>query len=170
MSEAIAHLLCHHTMNTEYQALLFNKTWTLVPPCPDMNVIGNKFIFNLKRHLDGSIECYNAHLVAKGFHQTPGQDFSNIFSLVVKSSTKWVVLTVAVSYQWQIIQLDINNAFLNGHLHQLVFMQQPEGFVDPQKPHHVCLLSQALYGLLHAPRARYEKLQKFLLFWRFKNS
>lgn len=55
-------------MNLEYAALLFNKTWTLVPYVPCMHVVGNKWVFGTKYKDDGSIESFKAHLVAKGFH------------------------------------------------------------------------------------------------------
>ena len=67
--------------------------------------------------------------------------------LTVELPTVRVVLTLAVSYNWQIHQIDINNAFLNGDLHEKVYMAQPEGFVDSSQPQHVCKLHKALYGL-----------------------
>jgi hypothetical protein len=61
-------------MNTKFDALLQNRTWTLVPPNSATNVIGCKWVFQLKRKADGSIDRYKARLVAKGFHQQPGID------------------------------------------------------------------------------------------------
>ena len=56
-------------MNTEFNALLHNGTWKLVPPKPNMNLVGCKWVFRIKRKADGSTERYKTHLVAKGFHQ-----------------------------------------------------------------------------------------------------
>lgn len=98
-------------------------------------------------------------LVAKGFHQTPGLDFHNIFSPVIKLATVRIVLTLVVTLNWPILQLDINNDFLNGVLAQPVYMQQPDGFVDLSWSGHVCLLHKAIYGFRQAPYAWYDKLR-----------
>ena len=74
-------------------------------------------------------------------------DISETFIPVVKASTIRIVFTLAVSRGWDIQQIDINNAFLNGDLPEEVFMSQLEGFVDQAKPTYVCKLHKALYGL-----------------------
>ena len=68
------------------------------------------------------------------------------------------------------IQQVINNAFLNGHSQEKIFMVQPEGFIDPARPHHVCRLKKALYDLKQAPRAWFDHLKTALLDWGFTNS
>ena len=117
------------------------------------------------------MDKYKARLVAKGFQQTPGVDFFETFSSVVKASTIRIIFTLAVSRGWDIQQIDINNAFLNGDLHEEVFMSQPDGFVDQAKPTYACKLHKALYGLKQAPRAWFETLREALLItWGFHNS
>lgn len=74
---------------------------------------------------------------------------------MVKSDTIRVVLQLAVSNSWQIKQLDVNNAFLQGTLTDEVYVAQPPGFIDKDRPDHVCRLRKALYGLKQAPRAWY---------------
>ena len=93
-------------MNIEFPALMKNGIWTLVPPKPTMNLVGCKWVFRIKRKPDGSIDRYKACLVAKGFHQQPGIDYSDTFSLV-KLTTIHVVLSIAVSANWSIHQLDV---------------------------------------------------------------
>ena len=81
----------------------------------------------------------------------------------MKPCTIRLVLSIAVSSNWPIKQLDVHNAFLNGDLQEQVFMMQPPGFEDSSCPTHVCRLQKALYGLKQAPRAWFHKLNSFLL-------
>uniref|UniRef100_A0A2N9F0L7 Reverse transcriptase Ty1/copia-type domain-containing protein n=1 Tax=Fagus sylvatica TaxID=28930 RepID=A0A2N9F0L7_FAGSY len=150
-------------MNLEFDALLKNKTWSLVPQSQARNLVGCKWVFRIKRKADGSIERYKARLVAKGFHQQPGIDYGETFSPVIKPTTVRTVLSIAISAGWSIRQIDIHNAFLHGTLSEDVFMSQPPGFNHPQFPSHVCKLQKAIYGLKQAPRAWFSKLSSRLL-------
>uniref|UniRef100_A0A2N9F0Q1 Uncharacterized protein n=1 Tax=Fagus sylvatica TaxID=28930 RepID=A0A2N9F0Q1_FAGSY len=157
-------------MNSEFDALLKNHTWSLVPPNSSQNQIGCKWVFRIKRHADGSIERYKAHLVAKGFHQQPGVDYAETYSPVIKPTTVRTVLSIAISAGWSIRQIDIQNAFLHGYLSEAVFMQQPPGYTHPQYPNHVCKLNKAIYGLKQAPRAWFSRLSTRLLDLGFHGS
>lgn len=99
-------------------------------------------------------------------HQVAGFDFNEMFSPVVKPTTIRVVLTLALTRDWCICQLDINNAFLNGVLQEEVYMVQPQGFVDEKNPELVCRLHKSLYGLKRAPRAWFDKLHGGLDYFR----
>lgn len=134
-------------MDAEYHALQKNRTWSLVPSSPHMNLVGCKWVFRIKRKPDGTIERYKARLVAKGFNQQKGTDYEETFSLVIKPCTIRVVLTLALSYSWPIHQLNIHNAFLNSFLMEEVYMKQPPGYIDSTFPNHVCKLHRSLYGL-----------------------
>ena len=103
-------------MVDEYTALQNNHTWTLVPATEGMNIVENKWVFQVKYKPDGSVQHYKARLVAKGCQQTAGIDFNETFSPVIKPCTIRVIFTFAVSYNWDIQQIDVNNAFLNGDL------------------------------------------------------
>ena len=81
----------------------------------------------MKQNPDSSIAWYNAHLVAEGFHQQLGIDFHETFSLVINLITIRTMLSIALNRKWGIRQLDVNNAFLNGHLMEEVYMAQPQG-------------------------------------------
>lgn len=159
-----------NAMSDEFNALLANGTWSLVPPTPSQNVIGCKWVFRLKRHTDGSIARYKARLVAKGFHQQPGIDYTDTFSPVVKPQTIKVVICLALSCGWPLSHMDVNNAFLNGTISEDIYMSQPYGFVHPQFPNHICKLNKALYGLKQAPQAWYQALRNFLLDYGFSNA
>ena len=89
---------------------------------------------------------------------------------MVKASTIRIIFTLAMTRGWEIQQVDINNAILNGDLQEEVFMNQPEGFIDPTEPTYVCKLRKALYGLKQAPRDWFDKLKGALLNWGFVNS
>ena len=128
-----------------------------------MKIVDNKWIFRIKYHADGSIQRYKARLVAKGFQQTPDVDFVETFSPVIKPCTIRVIFTLAAAYNWDIQQVDVNNAFLNGDLQEVVYMNQPTSFVNAAKLDHVCKLQKALFGLKQAPRAWFGKLKQALL-------
>ncbi|PNY17813.1 retrovirus-related Pol polyprotein from transposon TNT 1-94 [Trifolium pratense] len=157
-------------MASEFNALIQQGTWDLVPKNHASNLIGCKWVFRVKRHPDGSIDRYKARLVAKGFHQRPGLDYDQTFSPVIKPSTVRLVLTLAIQHRWHIRQLDVNNAFLHGKLLETVYMQQPPGFQNPDYPDHVYRLKKSLYGLKQAPRAWFNTLCSFLLSYGFFNS
>lgn len=125
-------------------------------------MVGCKWVFKLKRKSDGSIDRYKARLVAKGFHQQSGIDYEETFSPVIKPTTIRTILSLAVSRQWPIHQLDVSNAFLHGTLDEEVYMAQPPGFIHPDFPHHVCRLQKAIYGLKQAPRTWHSTLCRAL--------
>jgi histone deacetylase 1/2 len=156
-------------MKEEYTALMKNNTWSLVPLPPHKKAIGCKWLFRVKENPDGTVNKFKARLVAKGFLQTAGFDFTETFSPVIKPVTIRIILTLAVTYKWQVQQIDINNAFLNGVLQEEVFMQQPAGFEVADKS-LVCKLHKSLYGLKQAPRAWYDRLTQALLQMGFVKS
>jgi histone deacetylase 1/2 len=145
-------------MNNEYQALVHNSTWHLVPKPKNKNIIGCKWVYKIKRKADGTIDRYKARLVAKGFKQRYGIDYEDTFSPVVKAATIRLILSIAVSKGWSLRQLDVQNAFLHGVLEEEVYMYQPPGYINKSHPSYVCKLDKALYGLKQAPQAWYARL------------
>nr|ABA98728.2 retrotransposon protein, putative, Ty1-copia subclass [Oryza sativa Japonica Group] len=155
LAEALADNNWKHAMDAEFTALLDNKTWHLVPPSSDKNIIDCKWVYKIKRKSDGSLDRYKARLVAKGFKQRYGIDYEDMFSPVVKAATIRTILSIVVSRGWCLRQLDVQNAFLHGYLEEEVYMRQPSGYEDKSKPSYVCKLDKAIYGLKQAPRAWY---------------
>jgi len=166
--EALKHIEWKKVMQTEYDALLKNKTWTLVELPPNAHVIGCKWIFKNKYNSDDILERRKARLVARGYNQVVGIDYSETFSPMVKPTTVRVVLSVVVAAKWQVRQLDVNNAFLHGELTETVYMDQPPGFST--NPKLVCRLHKAIYGLKQAPRAWYHKLSTMLIKMGFRST
>ena len=142
-------------MEEKYGALIANQTWDLVPPPPHANIVSGKWLYRHKHNADGSLACYKARWVVRGFSQQHGLDYDETFSSVVKPTTIHTILSLAVSIDWPIHQLDVKNAFLHGTLNEVVYCQHPPGFVDLARPNYLCKLNKALYGLKQVPRAWY---------------
>ena len=111
-------------------------------------MVGCKWIYKIKTRSNGSIECYKARLVAKGFTQDYGIDYEETFAPVARISSVRALLAVAATSRWDLFQMDVKNAFLDGELSEEVYMHPPSGLsVDSNK---VCHLRCALYGLKQA--------------------
>jgi hypothetical protein len=149
-------------MAEELAALELNKTWTVEPLPAGKHPISCRWLYKIKFRPDGSIDRYKARLVARGFTQQAGIDFIDTFSPVAKLTTVRVLLTIAAQNRWYLLQLDINNAFLNGDLHEEVYMKLPLGYPHHQ-PNMVCKLHKSLYGLRQASRQWYSKFSSTLL-------
>jgi hypothetical protein len=154
-------------MNSEFDTLLKNNTWHLVPASETHNIVGCKWVFRIKRKADGSIDRYKARLVAKGFHQQARIGYEETFSPVIKPIAVRLVLSIAISSGWSIRQIDIQNAFLHGVLTEKVYISQAPSYSHPQYSNHVCHLQKALYGLKQAPQAWFSRLSNKLLDFGF---
>ena len=100
---------------------------------PGKKAIGTKWVNKLKCKLDGSVERYKARLVAKGYAQEKGIDFEETFAPTCHMTIVRSICSFAAHYGWNIHQLDIKIAFLNGDLHEEVYVLQPCGFVNKGK-------------------------------------
>lgn len=146
-------------MEREYNSLLKNNVWKLVDrPC-DKNVIKCKWVYKLKRD-DSGKDSYKARLVARGFSQQQGVDYSDTFSPVVRHTTLRTLFALANEFNWDISHFDVETAFLNSNLNEHIFMEQPEGF-DTDK-NKVCFLLKSIYGLKQASRMWNQKVHQLL--------
>ncbi|GJS55798.1 retrotransposon protein, putative, ty1-copia subclass [Tanacetum coccineum] len=102
--------------------------------------------------MDGAVYVFKARLVAKGFTQTYGVDYEETFSPVADIRAIRILIAIAAYYEYEIWQMDVKTAFLNEHLSEEVYMEQPEGFVNPKYPNHVCKIKRSIYGLKQASR------------------
>jgi hypothetical protein len=148
-------------MLEEVKSIEKNGTWEMVDLPEGKNAIGLKWVFKTKFAADGSLQKYKARLVAKGYAQQYGIDFEETFSPVVRFETVRLVLALAAQLQWPIYQFDVKSAFLNGDLHEEVYVTQPEGFIKEGNETKVYKLKKALYGLKQAPRAWYSKIDGY---------
>ncbi|GJT25267.1 ribonuclease H-like domain-containing protein [Tanacetum coccineum] len=105
-------------MYDEYNALIKNSTWVLVPKPPNINVVRSMWLFLHKYYVGGSLSRYKARLVANERSQYFGVDCDDTFSPVVKPATIRTVLSLALVQNCPIHQLDVKNAFLNGDLYR----------------------------------------------------
>lgn len=138
-------------------ALKKNDTWEIVDLPKEEKTMGCKWVFTLKCNADGSVERYKARLVAKGFTQTYGIDYQETFAPVAMINSIWVLISLPVHSDWNLYQLDVKNAFLNGELEKEVFMDLPPGFEGNHGISKVCKLHKSLYGLKQSPRAWFER-------------
>nr|GEW40535.1 retrotransposon protein, putative, Ty1-copia subclass [Tanacetum cinerariifolium] len=139
-------------MNVEMQSMKDNEVWVLVELMPNGKTVGSKWIFKKKTDMDGVVYTYKACLVAKGNTHTPGIDYEETFSPVADIRAIRILIAIAAYYDYEIWQMDVKTTFLNGYLNEEVYMEQPEGFINPKYPNWVCKPKRSIYGFKQASR------------------
>nr|GEW30011.1 retrotransposon protein, putative, unclassified [Tanacetum cinerariifolium] len=144
--------------------LTFNRLdlWELVDRPLCKNVINMKWLWKNKRDEENTIIRNKSHLVAKGYAQKEGVDFKESFAPVAWLEAVRLFIAYAAHKSFTVYQMDVKTTFLYGPLKEEVYVNQPDGFVDPYYPDKVYRLKKALYGLKQAPRAWYDELSNFL--------
>ncbi|MCO5595626.1 hypothetical protein L7F22_049671 [Adiantum nelumboides] len=151
-------------MDSEYQSLMANGTWQLVPAPPNRKLVTCKWLLRKKFHADGSVSRYKARLVARGFTQIPGMDYSETFSPILRITSFRVLIAIAALFGFLLHQMDVRTAFLNGDLQEEIYMSQPDGgYTSLQHPDYVCRLLKALYGLKQSPRQWYLRFHQCMI-------
>ncbi|RKK07014.1 Retrovirus-related Pol polyprotein from transposon TNT 1-94 [Fusarium oxysporum f. sp. cepae] len=161
-------------IHSELRSILTKGIWRIL----DRNQAHHKpltvkWVFKVKKNEEGGLDKFKARLVVRGFEQQPGFDYDQTFASVAKVATWRILLTVAACLDWEIEQMDVSTAFLEGDLDEDVFIEMPEGLVEYFEQHpedcpsdfsseKICKLLKSLYGLKQAPRQWQMKLKKTL--------
>lgn len=150
-------------MQEEYQSIMKNGVWEIVPKSTDKSVVTSKWIYKIKHAIDGSIYKYKARFVARGFYQKEGIDYEETFAPIARYTTIRSLVSFTATMGWNIHQMDVKTTFLNGNIDVEVYIEQPKGFEVNSRDSHVCKLKKTLYGLKQAPRAWYARMDAYLL-------
>ncbi|GBM43842.1 Retrovirus-related Pol polyprotein from transposon TNT 1-94 [Araneus ventricosus] len=154
-------------MDREINVMIECKVWDLVDPPENTKVLGNRWVYTLKRDENNRAVRFKARLVAQGNTQLKGESFDEVFSPVVNFSIIRLFFSMyACLWKWTHIQVDINNTYLYANLDATVYIRQPTGY--EREPHKVCLLRKAIYGLHQSGRQWYLKLENMLIKLKFK--
>eukprot|EP00253_Pinus_taeda_P034522 PITA_34522 len=140
-------------MVEEYNSIMMNDVWEVVPRPKNKSVVGSQWIYKIKYATDDNIEKYKERFVANGYAQKKGIDYEETFALVARYTSIKSVISLAMQMRWKIHQMDVKTTFMNGVIKEEVYIEQLEGFETHEKNSHVCRLKKALYGFKQAPRA-----------------
>jgi hypothetical protein len=141
------------------------STWNLVDLPTNTNIVGSKWVFRTKKDAAGNVVQYKARLAAQSFSQVLGVDYFDMFAPVAKLASICTTLAEATSHDWEIHQINIKGAYLNGELtpDEKLYMQQPPGYPAPNSSGKVCGLVKTLYSLKQSSHHWYQKLVKIML-------
>jgi hypothetical protein len=149
-------------MNDELASQEKNKTWAIVKKTSDMNVIGCRWVYKIKKDMFGNTQRYKARLVAKGYNQRYGVDYDLTHAPVLRYNSLRVILALSATTNRRLYQLDIKTAFLNADVKEDIYMEVPEG-VNVDGTVYVCKLLKALYGIKQAPHVWNENINAYLI-------
>lgn len=157
-------------MQEEYQSIMRNGVWEIIPRPSDKSIVTSTWIYKIKHAIDGSTEKYKARFVARGFSQKECIDYAEIFAPTARYTTIRSLVSLAATRGWNIHQMDVKTAFLNGTINEEVYIEQLERFEVNSRDSHVCILKKDLYGLKQAPSAWYARMDAYLLRIEFVKS
>ncbi|GJV41263.1 retrovirus-related pol polyprotein from transposon TNT 1-94 [Tanacetum coccineum] len=163
IKEAMADSAWIEAMQEELHQFERLQVWELIDKPFGKNVTKLKWLWKNKKDEDQTVIRNKARLVAKGYAQEDGIDFEESFAPVARLEAVRIFVAYVAHKSFPIYQMDVKTAFLNGPLKEEVYVEQPDGFVDPDHPEKVYRLRKALYGLKQAPRAWYDELSNFLM-------
>lgn len=156
-------------MKREIKSMHDNECWDIVDLPQGRTPVGSRWVYAIKRNETGAIVKYKARLVAQGFTQKEGIDYIETFSPTVKFSSIRGLIALATHGDFEIHQMDVSTAYLNGPLTEDIYMKQPEGFIVPGSEDKVCKLKKGIYGLKQSGRLWYQKIDNTLQGLGFKH-
>ena len=124
-------------MVKEYDSIVKNSAWDIVPRPVDKSVVGSRWIYKVKQAVDGSVEKYKAKFVARGFSQIEGINYDENFAPISRYSFVRSILALSTQMSWSIHQMDVKTMFLNGIIKEEVYIEHPEGFEIFNSESHV---------------------------------
>nr|GEX06340.1 retrovirus-related Pol polyprotein from transposon TNT 1-94 [Tanacetum cinerariifolium] len=148
------------TVQEELNQFIANNVWELVPQPRNMTIIGIKWVFRNKLDKNIIVSRNKARLVAQGYNQQEGIDYDETYAPVARLESIRILLVYACDLDFKLFQMDVKSAFENDFINEVVYVAQPTGFIDFEKPDHVYKLKKALYGLKQAPKAWKRILKK----------
>ncbi|GJT30330.1 retrovirus-related pol polyprotein from transposon TNT 1-94 [Tanacetum coccineum] len=163
IKEAMADSAWIESMQEELHQFDRLDVWELVDRPLCKNVINLKWLWKNKHDEENTVIRNKSRLVAKGYAQKEGIDFEESFAPVARLEAVRLFIAYVAHKSFTVYQMDVKTAFLYGPLKEEVYVNQPDGFVDPYHPDKVYRLKKALYGLKQAPRAWYDELSNFLV-------
>ena len=116
-------------MKTEMESMYSNQVWNLVEAPDGIKPVGCKWVYKRKREIDGKVETFKAWLVTKVYTQKEGFDYEETFSLIAMIKSIRILLSIAAHKDYEIWQMDVKTAFLNGSFEETIYMVQPEGLI-----------------------------------------
>jgi hypothetical protein len=170
LEEAIQRKEWADAMTEEYQSIMKNEVWEIVPRMKNKDVVSSRWLFKIKHVADGSIEKYKAIFVTRGFSQKEGIDYEKTFTPMARYTSIRTIIALVAKMKWKLHQMDVKTNFLNGVMEEEVYIDQPQGFEVEDRKSHVCRLKKALYRLKQAPRAWYGRIDSFLMSLGFTKS
>jgi hypothetical protein len=134
----------------EIQSLVANGTWKEEKAPKGSNLVSTKWVFTIKTNADGSLERYKARLVARGFSQVYGEDYTDTFAPTVRTDTLRIFFAMVAANDLECRTYDIKNAFTESSLKERIFLSAPKGV--PVTPGYVLRVLRSLYGLKQSAR------------------
>ncbi|CAI7859007.1 unnamed protein product [Closterium sp. NIES-53] len=148
-------------MDAEMASLKSTDTYVDEVPPSGANIVSGMWIFRVKRP-PGSLPVFKARYIARGFSQRQAVDFLQTFSPTSKITTLRVLLHVAAQRDYELHSLDFSTAFLQGSLHEEIWLRRPLGFTRSFPPGTLWSLRRPVYGLRQAPRVWHDTLRTTL--------